>query len=165
MTEASGWYFNGYSVLPSNISSTSNHLLIRFESDEWRKDRGFKIRIHEELKQEIIPADACSVMNPCGLNQGHCQSEDECSSELKCGHNNCPVELGYHPNSRCCYDYCSEWLDIENGTLSTPWFPNGYPRDFRCNTLITVGMTVAGPRTITLEFLHFKVLILIISSK
>ena len=45
---------------------------------------------------------------------------------------------------------------MDNGTLTSPWYPDYYPHDERCHTLITVGMTVAGPRTITLEFKHFK---------
>ena len=110
-----------------------------------------------------ISANACSITNPCSDNQGHCQSDDECKGVLKCGYSNCPAGHEYHQQSRCCYDYCSKWLDMENGTLMSPWFPNYYPREIGCQTLITVGMTIAGPRTITLEFLHFKVSSTVIS--
>ena len=158
LKEVSGEYSHSYSVFPSNVSSSSNRLLVTFTSDEWYGDRGFDAKIHvEPLMNVYLSANACSVTNPCSENQGHCQSDDECKGYLRCGQNNCPAELGYHITDRCCYDYCSQWLDIENGVLTSPWYPNQYPRSFRCRTLITVGITVAGPRTITLEFLQFKV--------
>ena len=31
----------------------------------------------------------CTSANPCGLDQGDCDSDDECSGDLKCGDNNC----------------------------------------------------------------------------
>ena len=157
LTEVSGQYSAQF-ILPSNVSSSSNKLLVTFNSDEFSQGKGFKAKIHVEAWMNLeLLADACSMTNPCKDKQGHCQSDDECQDYLKCGHRNCPAELGYHPKTRCCYDYCSQWLDMENGTLSSPWYPNRYPAEVRCRTLITVGMTVAGPRTITLEFLQFKV--------
>ena len=146
-------------VYPSNISSSSNQLLVTFVSDERRNHQyeGFKAKIHTALNHKMFSADDCTVAKPCPINQGHCQSDDECQGVHKCGHNNCPANLGYHPEARCCYDYCSQWLDMENGILTSAWYPKQYPKELRCNTLITVGMTVSGPRTITLEFLKFKV--------
>ena len=155
MTRVSGYYDVGHRVFPSNISSSSNQLLVTFTSDEYHSRRGFKLKIHEELKHGTLSADDCSVENPCDINHGHCQSDDECEGYLKCGHDNCNTDFGYPAKSRCCYDYCSQWL--EYGSLASPWFPDYYPTELRCQTLITVGMIVAGPRTITLEFLHFKV--------
>ena len=156
LTELSGWYT--WNVFPSNVSSSSNKLLITFTSDEVGGGFGFKAKIYVEPFQNAnLSADACSLTNQCNVDQGHCQSDDECKGYLKCGHNNCPAELGHHTKTRCCYDYCSQWLDMENGILTSPWYPNQYPNDLRCHTLITVGMTVAGPRTITLQFLQFKV--------
>ena len=152
MAEISGYYWKDKHVLPSNVSSSSNQIFIEFKSDEWWGIKGFKAKIHAEFKYKNLSVDACTVKKPCQINHGYCQSDDECKGVLKCGYNNCPVEH----QSRCCYDYCSEWLDMDNGTLMSPWFPNYYPSKFRCQTLITVGMTIAGPRTITLEFLHFK---------
>ena len=120
---------------------------------------GFKLKFYvEPLMNSNLSANACSITNPCNDNEGHCQSDDECKSYLKCGHNNCPSEQGYLSKSRCCYDYCSQWLDMENGVLTSPWYPSQYPWNLKCRTLITVGITVAGSRTITLEFLQFKVI-------
>ena len=162
LTEVSGYYRSGHlrgnHVYPSPVSSSSNKLLVTFISDEQSRGNGFKVDIHvEPLMNASLSADACSMAYPCKDKQGHCQSDDECQEYLKCGHNNCPAELGYHPKTRCCYDYCSQWLDMENRVLTSPWYPNYYPKGIRCRTLITVGMTVGGPRTITLEFLKFKV--------
>ena len=158
LTELSGWYQPSWNVMPSNVSSLSNKLLITFTSDEHYRGRGFKLKIYiVPFKNANLSADACSLTNQCNVDQGHCQSDDECKGYLKCGHNNCPAELGQLTKTRCCYDYCSQWLDMENGILTSPWYPKEYPTDFRCQTLITVGRTVAGPRTITLQFLHFKV--------
>ena len=157
LTEVSGTFANHYTVFPSNVSSSSNKLLVTFISDEYYRGKGFKAKIHvEPLMNLELSADDCSIINPCIDKQGHCQSDDECQDYLKCGLNNCPAELGYHPKTRCCYDYCSQWLDMKNGVLTSPMFPNPYPPT-SCHTLITVGMTIAGPRTITLEFLQFKV--------
>ena len=158
LTELSDWYVLGWNVFPSNVSSLSNEFLIIFNSDETGTDEGFNAKIYiEPFQNANLSADACSLTNQCNVDQGHCQSDDECKGYLKCGHNNCPAELGHHTKTRCCYDYCSQWLDMENGILTSPWYPNKYPAKLRCHTLITVGMTVAGPRTITLQFLQFKV--------
>ena len=158
LSKISGSYHDGFTVFPSNISSSSNKLLVTFTSDEWYQRNGFKAKIFVESSKGLnLSADDCSATNPCHAQQGHCQSDDECIGDLKCGQNNCPANHGYHQQTRCCYDYCSQWLDMENGTLTSPWYPDSYPLNMRCHTLITVGMTVAGPRTITLEFLYFKV--------
>ena len=158
LTELSDGYAPGVHVFPSNVSSLSNELLITFTSDEMGPGYGFKVKIYAEPFQNAnLSADACSLTNQCNVDEGHCQSDDECKGYLKCGHNNCPAELGHHTKTRCCYDYCSQWLDMENGILTSSWYPDHYPHGLRCHTLITVGMTVAGPRTITLQFLHFKV--------
>ena len=143
--------------MPSNISSSSNQLMITFHSDEWYKKHGFNAKIHTDLRHEKLQVDSCTISNPCQKNQGHCQSDEECQGNLKCGNDNCPPESGYHAKDRCCYDYCSQWLDMDNGVITSPWYPYNYPSDLRCDTLITVGMTIAGPRTITLEFRQFKV--------
>ena len=133
-------------------------MLVTFTSDERDYDTGFSLKINVDPWNEgNLSPGACSITSPCRANQGHCQSDDECEDYLKCGHNNCPSDLGYNAKTRCCYDYCSQWLDMNNGILTSPWYPNQHPRNFRCRTLITVGMTVAGPRTMTLEFLQFKV--------
>ena len=46
----------------------------------------------------------CTIKNPCGVNQGDCDSHAECLGGLVCGLNNCPESLGYNPEVDCCYD-------------------------------------------------------------
>ena len=43
----------------------------------------------------------CTSANPCGLNQGDCDSDDECSGDLKCGTDNC-LNFGAGNNADCC---------------------------------------------------------------
>ena len=145
----------GYN-LPSKIISSSNTLLVSFVSDHLGTRTGFHANIREESKPTYDPkARDCSIANPCEPEQGHCQSDFECKGTHRCGESNCP--LGYLETTDCCYDYCGKWLDLENGTLVSPNYPNKYDSDQICNWLIVVAMTVAGPRTITLEFIKFAV--------
>ena len=47
--------------------------------------------------------DFCSSENPCGADQGDCDTHDECQVGLVCGSNNCPDSLGFHSEFDCCY--------------------------------------------------------------
>ena len=51
-----------------------------------------------------IEEDICTIKNPCGMNLGDCDSNDECLDGLVCGLNNCPKSLGYYPDDDCCYN-------------------------------------------------------------
>ena len=44
----------------------------------------------------------CTSANPCGVDQGDCNSNDECQESLVCGSNNCPDSLGFDPETDCC---------------------------------------------------------------
>ena len=44
--------------------------------------------------------NCCTSANPCGLNQGDCDSDDECSGDLSCGLDNC-VGFGV-TDADCC---------------------------------------------------------------
>ena len=33
--------------------------------------------------------NCCTFANPCGIGRGHCDSDDECYGDLKCGSDNC----------------------------------------------------------------------------
>ena len=145
----------GYN-LPSKIASSGNQILINFVSDHFGTWTGFRANIHEEPKQREDPkARDCSIANPCKPEEGHCQSDFECKGSHRCGENSCPTE--YLNSTVCCYDYCGKWLDIENGTLVSPNYPDKYDNHQVCDWLVVVAMTVAGPRTITLEFIKFAV--------
>ena len=47
--------------------------------------------------------DFCTSQNPCGTDQGDCDTHDECQDGLSCGSNNCPDSLGFHSEFDCCY--------------------------------------------------------------
>ena len=47
--------------------------------------------------------DFCTFQNPCGADQGDCDTHDECQDGLFCGSNNCPDSLGFHSEFDCCY--------------------------------------------------------------
>ena len=148
------------SNLPSKITSSGNQMLVTFVSDHYRSESGFLANIHEEpMIADDQKARDCSIVNPCNPEEGLCQSDFECKGSHRCGENNCPS--GYHKTTDCCYDYCGKWLDMENGTLVSPNYPNKYDNYEVCDWLITVAMTVAGPRTITLEFIKFAVSIFV----
>ena len=44
----------------------------------------------------------CITDEPCNVNEGDCDSDDECKSHLFCGSNNCPVSLGFLSSVDCC---------------------------------------------------------------
>ena len=47
--------------------------------------------------------DFCTTENQCGIDQGDCDTHDECQDGLTCGSNNCPDSLGFHSAFDCCY--------------------------------------------------------------
>ena len=47
--------------------------------------------------------DFCTSENPCGTDQGDCDTHDECQDGLFCGSSNCPDSLGFHSEFDCCY--------------------------------------------------------------
>ena len=47
--------------------------------------------------------DFCTYENPCGTDQGDCDTHDECQNGLFCGSNNCPDSLAFHSEFDCCY--------------------------------------------------------------
>ena len=131
-------------------------MLVIFVSDHVGTESGFFAKIKEQQKPVVDPkASDCSIANPCEAEQGHCQSDFECKGTHRCGESNCPS--GYLKTTDCCYDYCGKGLKMENGTLVSPNYPNKYDHNQVCDWLIVVAMTVAGPRTITLEFIKFSV--------
>ena len=48
-------------------------------------------------------ATFCTSQNPCGLNEGDCDSKDDCQTGLVCGDDNCPSHLGFESWVDCCY--------------------------------------------------------------
>ena len=44
----------------------------------------------------------CTLEYPCGADEGDCDSNEECQSELFCGSYNCPNSLGLYWSLDCC---------------------------------------------------------------
>ena len=107
------------SSLPSDMSTVRSQMLIVFDSDYNPSiqgfGRGFKARIIFEEANTDNKTNACTVLNPCHINEGHCHYDGQCYGTLRCGQNNCPQNSNYGTN--CCYDYCRQFLDMANGIL------------------------------------------------
>ena len=53
--------------------------------------------------------DFCTYENPCGIDEGDCDTHDECQFGLNCGSNNCPDS--FDPDMDCCYINCLDnWI-------------------------------------------------------
>ena len=104
----------GYS-LPSNTSTLRSKMLIVFESFSYHTRRGFKASIIFEEANTDNETNACTVLNPCHINEGHCHYDGQCYGTLRCGHNNCPQNSSHGTN--CCYDYCGQFFDMNTGIL------------------------------------------------
>ena len=46
--------------------------------------------------------ECCSIQNPCGVAEGHCDNDDECLGHNLCGTDNCVTTFPFGTN--CCYD-------------------------------------------------------------
>ena len=46
--------------------------------------------------------DFCTTDEPCKVDEGDCDSNEECKSHLFCGSNNCPDSLGFSSSVDCC---------------------------------------------------------------
>ena len=58
----------------------------------------------------------CTTENPCGGNEGHCDSHDECHKNHFCGYKNCPAS--FDANDNCC---------TKHELIKSPNFPLFYP--------------------------------------
>ena len=59
----------------------------------------------------------CTSTSPCGLDEGHCESNEQCTDDLVCGIDNCKPELGYSSGTNCCYysyNRSAEYFSIIN---------------------------------------------------
>ena len=95
-----------------------------------------------EIPYQVGQLGFCTSTCPCEIDEGHCQSDDQCLSGLTCGHHNCKPELGFLHGTNCCYNttaYCSEFLSGENGnwTIQTPFDnPNEVVKEVECQWYI-----------------------------
>ena len=51
--------------------------------------------------------DFCTTDNPCGSNEGDCDSDNECQTKLICDTaNSCPASLGFALDVNCFFQGC-----------------------------------------------------------
>ena len=141
------------SSLPSNMStmrSQMSQMLITFDAF-FIKGR-FKASIAFKDANNGNITTACTVLNPCHINEGHCHYDGQCYGTLRCGHNNCPQNSDHGTN--CCYDYCGQFLDMNTGILDYH-MPHGtyYENMQTCSWLIQV----EKDHFISLEFMFYIV--------
>ena len=94
------------------FTSLGPKMLVVFDSDHEGVNGGFMaiFNFEEANPNATYP---CSVDDPCNVDEGHCYYDGQCAGTLKCGQNNCPQDSSIN----CCYDYCGQFLDMENGIL------------------------------------------------
>ena len=74
-------------------------------------------------KDMFFQPDKCTTSNQCGVGEGDCDSDEECTAGLKCGSNNCFTDEG--PGSEissaadCCYDPPTSTTTTTTTTTST----------------------------------------------
>ena len=130
------------SSLPSDTSTIRSQMMIVFDSAINPKSigsngRGFKASIIFEEANTDNKTNACTILNPCHINEGHCHYDGQCYGSLRCGHNNCPQNSDHGTN--CCYDYCGQFLDMNTGTLDYHMPHGTYYQDMQsCSWFIQV---------------------------
>lgn len=127
--------FCGYKV-PEDIKSTGNKLLVKFVSDGSVQKAGMAASFIKEYDE-------------CATKEHGCQHE--CVNTL--GDFRCECKIGYelHSDGKRCEDACGGQIDLPNGTLMSPSFPDLYPPNKNC-----IWEIVAPPQyRITLNFTHF----------
>ncbi|XP_061711471.1 bone morphogenetic protein 1 [Cydia pomonella] len=127
--------FCGHKI-PPDIRSTSNKLLVIFESDSSVQKAGFSATFMKEF-------DECSI-----IDHGCSHS---CVNTL--GGYECACDIGYelHSDGKKCENACGGVLDAPNGTITSPSFPDLYPPSKNCLWEIVAPLQ----HRITLNFTHF----------
>ena len=92
--------------------------------------------------------DFCQYQSTCGLEEGDCDSNNECQGGLFCGYNNCPVSHGFDTEVDCC----------SNIQIMSPNYPNLYPSETEETWLITA----PNGTIIKLQFHSFYVRLIVI---
>ncbi|KPJ02950.1 Tolloid-like protein 1 [Papilio xuthus] len=127
--------FCGHKI-PPDIRSTSNKLLVIFESDSSVQKAGFSATFMKEF-------DECA-----SIDHGCSHS---CVNTL--GGYECACDIGYelHSDGKKCENACGGVLYGPNGTITSPSFPDLYPPSKNCLWEIVA----PSQHRITLNFTHF----------
>ena len=134
------------------VESSGHDMFVTFSSAVIVRT-GFFAKIRKTSARDPL-ATFCTVTNPCKANEGHCYHDQQCHKGLLCGLRNCPLALGYANDTNCCYEHCNDWLDLENGILTSPNYPYNYPANTEC------AWTVSAPQhsqIVTVQFTDFEV--------
>ena len=136
------------------VTSSENYMFVTFSSQPFI-GTGFYAKISKASANNRDPnATFCTITNPCKENEGHCYHDQHCQKGLLCGLRNCPLALGYANDTNCCYEPCNDWLDLENGILTSPNYPNYYPTNTEC------AWTIGAPQhsqIVKVQFVDFEV--------
>ena len=63
----------------------------------------------------------CTTTNQCGIGEGDCDTDSQCSGNLKCGTDNCDTAVGFPSAYDCCYQGKDSNLASSNAfSLVTP---------------------------------------------
>ena len=63
---------------------------------------GFEMHTDCCYSADIGSEQFCTTDEPCEVDEGDCDSNDECKNHLFCGSNNCPGSLGFSSSVDCC---------------------------------------------------------------
>ncbi|XP_032664732.1 tolloid-like protein 2 isoform X2 [Odontomachus brunneus] len=125
----------GYKI-PPDIKSTGNQLFVKFVSDSSVQKAGFSATFMKEFDE-------------CKLTDHGC--EHDCINTLGGYECSCKVGFELHSDGKHCEDACGGFFDDNNGTITSPSFPESYPGNKNC-----VWEIIAPPQyRITLNFTHF----------
>ncbi|XP_037045819.1 tolloid-like protein 1 [Bradysia coprophila] len=127
--------FCGYEI-PPDMRSTTNKMFVKFVSDGSVQKAGFSATFMKELDE-------------CKLQDHGC--EHECINTL--GGYKCSCHIGFelHSDKKSCENACGGLIEALTGTITSPSFPDIYPRSKQC-----VWEIVAPEQhRITINFTHF----------
>ena len=84
------------------------------------------------LPTGVDSGSCCTSDNPCDVDEGDCDNDDECMHGLTCGNNNCPNE--FPSNHDCCTGTKNDFellvqLDV-NAIEGMTYFPTSYDGDY-----------------------------------
>ena len=100
----SGFIYSSNNVLKKKCPNNEGYVLSwkYWDGSSWIATNDVSIKCANE-------DDFCTSENPCGPDEGDCDSHDECQFGLTCGSNNCPESL--NTDMDCCYINCLDnWI-------------------------------------------------------
>ncbi|XP_023245166.1 tolloid-like protein 2 [Copidosoma floridanum] len=122
--------------LPTDVRSSGNKLLVKFVSDSTVQKAGFSATFMKEFDE-------------CALTDHGC--EHECINTLGGYACACKVNYELHSDGKHCEDACGGTFESNNGTITSPSFPETYPNNKHCVWEIIAPVQYR----ITLNFTHF----------